>query len=264
MSAIILSATYLTNPLGTDSHYHDCHQILYITKGQACVTIGEKTYLAGPGSVVIISRFEEHAVCVKEVQYHRFALRIAPLSDGALPFFSVLVNRSKNFSHVVAVQRYRKEIESLFHTICNEITEPLSDEKIMLRLLLQQLLIYLVREEPNLLSVSGGEESRIVDAVKQTLETQYPQTHSLASLAAEQHISASYLSHAFKSVTGISVMGYLLSCRIAAAKDLLTKTDLPIGEIVELCGFSDDSNFARTFKHATGTTPRAFRARYGK
>ncbi len=91
---------------------------------------------------------------------------------------------------------------------------------------------------------------------------QYDDPYTLEALAKEYNVSPSSLSHRFKEVTGMSVMEYLLSCRLAAAKNLLIETDLPIGEIVEQCGFSDSSNFSRTFKARTGLSPSAFRNLY--
>ena len=84
-------------------------------------------------------------------------------------------------------------------------------------------------------------------------------TDGIKELAKKYNLSISSLSHQFKKITGMSVMNYLLSCRIAGAKNLLAKTDLSIGEITELCGFSDNSNFSRTFKKLNGISPTRFR-----
>ena len=62
--------------------------------------------------------------------------------------------------------------------------------------------------------------------------------------------------------TGMSVMEYLLSCRMASAKRMLAGTQMGIGEIVERCGFSDNSNFSRTFKALNGMSPTDFRKKY--
>ena len=57
-------------------------------------------------------------------------------------------------------------------------------------------------------------------------------------------------------------MGYLQSCRMVAAKKYLAGTSKSIGEIVEICGFSDSSNFSRSFKEQVGCTPSEFRKKY--
>jgi AraC-like DNA-binding protein len=85
---------------------------------------------------------------------------------------------------------------------------------------------------------------------------------SLASLSEEYGMSVSHLSHLFKRITGNSVMGYLLSCRLAGAKKYLAETPMEIGHIVEKCGFTDASNFSRTFRRQTGLTPSQFRMQF--
>ena len=57
-------------------------------------------------------------------------------------------------------------------------------------------------------------------------------------------------------------MRYLIDCRLAAAKKYLAETDLEIGKIVDLCGFSDNSNFSRMFRSATGVSPTGFRRQF--
>jgi len=74
-------------------------------------------------------------------------------------------------------------------------------------------------------------------------------------LEKQYNTSVSVRSHRFHSATGISVMEYLQSCRMANAKQMLAKTDFSIAQIVKCCGFSDNSNFSRTFKKRNGSLP---------
>jgi len=49
---------------------------------------------------------------------------------------------------------------------------------------------------------------------------------------------------------------------MAAAKKYLVESNFDVGTIVEKCGFSDASNFSRSFKRVTGSTPTKFRAQF--
>ena len=93
-------------------------------------------------------------------------------------------------------------------------------------------------------------------------ETHFGEDWHLEDLAKQYGVSISGLCHRFKAVTGSAVMAYLQDCRIASAKALLSSTDLPISKIVEDCGFSDSSNFSRSFKSRLGMTPSEFRKQY--
>ena len=59
-------------------------------------------------------------------------------------------------------------------------------------------------------------------------------------------------------------MEYLQACRLSEAKRELAQGNRSIREIVDLCGFGDESNFSRTFRQRVGVTPTQFRKRYQK
>ena len=81
----------------------------------------------------------------------------------------------------------------------------------------------------------------------------------LDELARRVNVSRYYLSHSFKSVTGYGVRQYQILCRIAAAKEKLAVTDMPVSEICFEVGFSDLSNFSRYFGKTVGCTPGEYR-----
>ena len=145
---------------------------------------------------------------------------------------------------------------SVFEELCLEYGSNELHREEMLDLLCRRLMITVKREAPSY------EENALVLSVQKRLETDYAQPLTLTELALEHSVSPSKLSHEFKRVTGRAVMEYLTSCRIASAKAMLTHSPLPVGEIVSLCGFSDSSNFSRTFKAHTGLTPLEFRRRF--
>ena len=68
-----------------------------------------------------------------------------------------------------------------------------------------------------------------------------------------------HLNRVVKDYTGMSLKSYIISCRIAAAKEQLATTDEPITRISENCGFSSPSYFAETFLHRENMSPREYR-----
>ncbi|KAF0815242.1 Regulatory protein SoxS [Andreprevotia sp. IGB-42] len=63
----------------------------------------------------------------------------------------------------------------------------------------------------------------------------------------------------FRTVTGQSVRAYIIGLRMQMAATLLRDTLLPITEIMSRVGYDNPSNFTRTFRSATGKTPRDYR-----
>ena len=133
----------------------------------------------------------------------------------------------------------------------------LSDE--MEQLLIKQLLITVYR--CTTINFDNTYDD-VVARVKRQFENEYHKPFTLAMLAKQQNLSISSLSQRFRTATGVSPMEYLQSCRMANAKQMLAETDCSIGEIVEKCGFSDNSNFSRTFKSLNGMSPTDFRKKY--
>ena len=82
---------------------------------------------------------------------------------------------------------------------------------------------------------------------------------SLKSLAEKIRINPVYLSRYFKEKTGMNFIDYLIKRKMEKAEDLLFSTNLPIVEISELVGYSNEKNFSRAFKKYHGVSPAEYR-----
>ena len=83
----------------------------------------------------------------------------------------------------------------------------------------------------------------------------------VCDIAAASGISRFHFSRAFRQTTGSAPYAYLLGRRITAAKLLLIRSERPLVEIAEQCGFASLSQFSRMFKRETGICPSSFRNR---
>lgn len=97
--------------------------------------------------------------------------------------------------------------------------------------------------------------TRLVDHIEARLD----QKLSPADLAGALGLSETVFARRFKAHLGKTPMQFVTECRIKAATDLVTRTDLTFGQIALRCGFADQAHLSRTFKKAHGQTPRAFR-----
>jgi AraC-like DNA-binding protein len=82
---------------------------------------------------------------------------------------------------------------------------------------------------------------------------------TLPDLAGNYQISASRLSHLFKSEAGINVKNYRLDCRLRLAARTLMSTDMPIKAIAYSAGYGHCSSFVRAFKTHFGVSPASYR-----
>jgi len=268
MGIAVLSADYSGHIAIKHTHYHDYNQLLFVTGGTACVCVNNTTYHVSAGDLIIFSHLEHHSVTEQSQDYRRYILELAPdlpaPSKDVCRVLSILFNRPAGFRHVLDVRDAQSEFQQMFEAIRQEYTckRPLFPD--MLDALVRQLLIAVYRHAPDIFGSIEEDSLELVYQVQMLFHREFQQKFILRDLADSYNISVSYLSHLFKSATGTSVMGYLQSCRIAEAKKCLAETDMRIGEIVEHCGFSDSSNFSRTFRSVTGFSPSDFREQLRK
>ena len=65
----------------------------------------------------------------------------------------------------------------------------------------------------------------------------------------------------FKNEVGLSVLEYTNEVQLEAAEQLIKNTNLHICDIMQECGFRNESNFYRLFKNKYGVTPKSYRVR---
>lgn len=260
MQSTVQSVYYSSHPLNKHPHFHNCHQIIFVVKGSVDFCVNNKILNAATGNIAIFSRYENHSVLGCSNEYERFVLHIDPnVMNRKSPVYSLLTDRPAGFCNIIDVSKNKDLIADIFSSIIfeNSNSEKLSNE--MEQLLVKQLLITVCR--CSLINFENSFDDMVV-SIKRQFENEYHRQFTLKMLAKQYNQSVSSLCHRFSAATGVSVMEYLGSCRMANAKQMLAETDCGIGEIVEKCGFSDNSNFSRTFKRLNGISPTEFRKKY--
>ncbi len=109
---------------------------------------------------------------------------------------------------------------------------------------------------------SPAEKRSVVSAVRNWLDTHYPEKITLDRLSREFFINKYYLTRAFKKQFGISIISYLQNVRITRAKHLLRFTDKSVEEIAAECGLGQLHYFSRLFREVEGIPPTTYRSRW--
>lgn len=98
----------------------------------------------------------------------------------------------------------------------------------------------------------------IVDRVRAYIANNYNRQMSLEEISGQVYLSASYVSRIFKQLQGITVMDYVIECRIKKAIELMKSGKYRMYEISEMVGYSSVQYFNRQFKGYTGFTPKQY------
>ncbi|MCR8635288.1 AraC family transcriptional regulator [Paenibacillus radicis (ex Xue et al. 2023)] len=99
---------------------------------------------------------------------------------------------------------------------------------------------------------------KLVEDLKAYIHSHYKSLLKLQELADYTGRSPNYISYVFKEATGFTPIEYLHNVRISIAKDLMLSKLIPIREIADQTGFSDQAYFNRVFKKVTGYSPTYF------
>ena len=86
----------------------------------------------------------------------------------------------------------------------------------------------------------------------------YAERLTIRKIADDLGVSRTKLCAAAKE-RGTTVLELIQSRRLAAARDMLRTTDLPVARVAELVGISDYNYFSRVFRAGTGQSPSAYR-----
>lgn len=158
-----------------------------------------------------------------------------------------------------------QKLDGLFAEFVNELTDEKPGKDIVLRALVEQLLVQILRNyaqprrsEELELSRVGLVDRRIRRSVE-LMHTQLDQELTLKALAAASYLSPFHFARLFKKLTGATPHNYLAGVRAARAQLLLAQTELSVTEIGARVGYLSASHFTKAFRIATGTTPREFR-----
>jgi AraC-like DNA-binding protein len=108
------------------------------------------------------------------------------------------------------------------------------------------------------LAVTARDRRRAVRAAL-WLDAHASEPLDLGRVARESGVSAFHFLRLFARVTGVTPHQYLVRARLRRAARLLAQDARAIADIAYEVGFGDLSNFIRTFRRASGMSPRHFR-----
>jgi AraC-like DNA-binding protein len=157
--------------------------------------------------------------------------------------------------------RGQARLTSLVRMIRDEAQSARPAREIVLERLLQLLLIEALRsdaaglETPGLLR--GLADKQLGTAIRQMHENP-DRAWTVEELAATAMLSRSVFFDRFQRQTGMAPMEYLLSWRMALAKDMLRRRDGGMKEIARRIGYGSASAFSVAFSRFVGVAPSQY------
>jgi len=244
------------NQTGRDSLYKTWHtssanMIIYIKHGRGSIVFSDSVFEMKKGVLCFVSAdcqrytlpndpndYERHKVFFNDdvLKSGCEILKIDSISDSSAVFAKIPTD-------------LQGEVESAFFEI-NENTDHQTRILCVLKLL-TFISRYATKE--------GSPSQSFTVPVMGYINTHLHENIKIDDVCEIVHMSKYHFCRKFKAQTGQTFMEYLLKTRIVRATELLTKTDMSVGDISDRCGFSSVSYFCRVFKENTGKSPLKYR-----
>ena len=173
------------------------------------------------------------------------------------PDAALLVALLPRLVHIRGEQR----LATLMTLVSEESREQRPAREVVLSRLLEVLLIEALRSaagtdaSPGL--VRGLSDSRLAAAIR-GMHARPTHAWTVAELAKEAALSRSTFFERFSRAVGVAPMEYLLTWRMALAKDLLRRNEGRIAEIAQRVGYSSASTFSVAFTRHVGRPPTQY------
>lgn len=251
-----------------ECHWHDEMELFRVEQGAAQVQCGSTCFEVKAGDLVFFNSGELHAAQ---------SLTDAALGYDAVVFSPELLCGDRNdlirVKYVSPVMEGRLVPRRVIRGQDGREQEMLREFDEAVALLTGRPETYELRVQARLLDIFAGlaesglqasvrrekEPSQGIKAAIEYIRGNYRQPIALEKLAAISHLSAGHFCRLFKKYTFKTPVQYVNSLRLAAAADLLAKSDRKELDIVFDVGFNSLSYFIGVFKQNYGCTPAEFR-----
>jgi AraC-like DNA-binding protein len=173
------------------------------------------------------------------------------------PDASLLVSLLPQIVHVRGVER----LTTLVQLVRDESRALRPAREVVLSRLLEVLLIEALRStaettaSPGL--VRGLSDARLAAAIR-VMHEHPTRAWTVAELAKEAALSRSTFFERFNRAVGVAPMEYLLTWRMALAKDLLRRNEGRVAEVAQRVGYSSASTFSVAFTRHVGRPPSQY------
>ncbi len=157
--------------------------------------------------------------------------------------------------------RGAQRLSTLVQFVAEETREHKAGRDLVLSRLIDMMLIEALRSTqgegapPGLLNGLG--DARLATAMRE-LHADPARSWTVEELAKAAAMSRSAFFDHFTRAVGVAPMEYLLSWRMALAKDLLGREDVGIAEVAERVGYGSASTFSTAFSRHVGLPPGQF------
>lgn len=249
-SATETQATYTINDL----------EFIYYTKGGSITTIQGKDYHCLMNDLMIL---QPHGIYTslnygqKEFEYIYIHFQVEPitLQTQLLGLFAQITP---------VIHDKDKELLHLFLIILKEAESNKPGANALINMLIKTICIDIIRKQRTFqqrytLRPKHKDQIELINNIISYINLHIRDNLNIQQLAIQFNISPNYLYKSFINVMEKSPSQFIIEYRIALAKNYLNTNVYNLMQISELCGFSCQQHFTRSFTQNVGVSPNNYR-----
>jgi AraC-like DNA-binding protein/mannose-6-phosphate isomerase-like protein (cupin superfamily) len=244
------------------------HTFLYITEGEAIMSVGTATYKVKKDECLFVPAGTVFSFSSPDVNkgfllhFHNDLLIGKLVKKDLLSDYEFL--QVWGHPHI----KLGKATSACVLHICKRLYTEYQSHGLAHTELVHAYLLALLAElcrvhQPNVAEKRVSAQS-ITNKFKALVFADCANLRRVSDYAERLHISPNHLNKSVKAITGKSPTRWIDEATVLEAKVLLVQSDLSISEIAATVGLADASYFSRLFKKYEGTTPLGFRKRIEK
>lgn len=245
-------------------HTQICDEITYAISGKAKIYSDDGCVSLCGGQLHYIKKGKAHKIVAEPDSNFRY-ICVGFNPDAENEMLTAYIAEMKNKNSCVINDD--GNIRILCELLINETYKKDSQSNNMISLCLMQILIQIYRLSSNeKKSFLVGEKSSnfTIYHILRYIDREYLNIASVKDISDKMSYSEYYISHLFKEKLGISVKEYITDKKMKNASDLLTTSNLAIGEISEHLNFSTEHTFRQAFKRYYSVSPKEYREKNRK
>lgn len=263
-SSLGISYAWYTNTGGHHPlHWHDEIELLYPLNGEADITIEGSSYKLLMRRLLVVESCLIHSthiyntcsmfLCI-HLSKDRLREYIPDIDTLQLRCHPGVIT-DDNFVHYLDICRLLDELTRRF--IKEPPTFSLEADGMILQAAAKLYEHFSVKTDAP--AVADNFSARRIHQIISYVEEHFREQISLSDAAGELGLGKEYFCRFFKKNMGISFFQYINEIRVSHIYYDLIHSDLPISQIIESNGFSNQKLFNRCFKEIYGCTPSTVR-----
>lgn len=254
-------------------HKHNYIELIYVWSGTCTQLINGKRVVCQQGDICILDTKTIHSVdeagendiiinILMRKEFFAAAFFNRMTKQGILAEF--LINAVTEVQDLKQFLLFNTQLSPKIHSLMENILCEYYNDDMGKREVMESYMIIIFAE---LLRIYRGNNSQhlkhnIVNLklfdILEYIEKNYDNC-TLHSVSENFGLNEKYLTMLLKKKTGRSFVEHVQEQRIKKAKLLLLNTDLPITEIIALCGYNNTNFFYKKFQNSENCTPAEYR-----